>query len=548
MTLAARPRRSLSRLTAALAATVLLLSGCTQLGEGAEDGGGAGDGTSDGGGSAQQAPDGEQDLPLDELGTSAAQDLPGDPSTDPEYAQYYEQDIEWDDCEGVVAEGLECGILTVPLAWDDPGGTDIDLAVARIPGSGQVTGSLVFNPGGPGVSGVNYMESAPYMISPEVLGTYDLVSFDPRGVGRSEGVQCLTDEETDEYRAVKGQPVSAESSRLYEEWGARIAASCEENSGEVLPYLDTYSSARDMDVLRSSLGSEQLDYLGYSYGSYLGSSYADLYPDRVGHFVLDGAIDPTLTMDEFVAGQSEGFEKAADVFLQDCLDTAQQCPLKGDVAEAKKQLNAFFAAADESPVDSGDPERPLTGSLARSAVLALMYSDELWPTGREALTAAMNGDGSQLLEMDDRSAERQLDGSYRTSSAFSMTAVNCLDHPRVADEEWAAQETARIAEEFPTFGSNIAKDDCAQWPQAPVREPAPISAEGAAPIVVIGTTGDPATPYAWSTALAEQLDSGVHLTWEGNGHTAYGRSGGCIEEQVDAYLLADTVPEDGFSC
>ncbi|MGO2362316.1 MAG: alpha/beta hydrolase, partial [Brachybacterium tyrofermentans] len=194
MTLAARPRRSLSRLTAALAATVLLLSGCTQLGEGAEDGGGAGDGTSDGGGSAQQAPDGEQDLPLDELGTSAAQDLPGDPSTDPEYAQYYEQDIEWDDCEGVVAEGLECGILTVPLAWDDPGGTDIDLAVARIPGSGQVTGSLVFNPGGPGVSGVNYMESAPYMISPEVLGTYDLVSFDPRGVGRSEGVQCLTDE------------------------------------------------------------------------------------------------------------------------------------------------------------------------------------------------------------------------------------------------------------------------------------------------------------------------------------------------------------------
>lgn len=551
MTLAAPPRRSFARLTAALAATVLLLSGCTQLGGGSEDGadGGAGDdGTSDGGSSAQQAPDGEGDLPLDELGTSAAQDLPTDPSTDPEYAQYYEQDIEWGDCEGVVAEGLECGTLTVPRAWNDPGGTDIDLAVARIPGSEQDAGSLVFNPGGPGVSGVNYMESAPYMVSPEVLSAYDLVSFDPRGVGRSEGVECLTDQETDEYRSVKGQPLSAESSQLYEEWGARIAESCEENSGGILPYLDTYSSARDMDVLRSALDSDQLDYLGYSYGTYLGSSYADLYPDRVGHFVLDGAVDPTLTMDEFVAGQAEGFEKATDVFIQDCLESAEPCPLKGDVAEAKKQLNAFFAAADESPVDSGDPDRPLTGSLARSAVLTLMYSDELWPTGWQALGAAMNGDASQLLEMDDRSAERQLDGSYRTSSAYSMTAVNCLDHPRVADEEWEAQETARIAEEFPTFGSNISKNDCVQWPQAPVREPAPISAEGAAPIVVIGTTGDPATPYAWSTALAEQLDSGVHLTWDGNGHTAYGRSGGCIEEQVDAYLLEDTVPEDGFSC
>lgn len=551
MTLAAQPRRPFARLTAALAVTVLLLSGCSQLGGGPEGGadGGAGDGgSSDGGNPAQPAPDSEEGLPLEELGTSAAQDLPTDPSTDPEYARYYEQDIEWGACEGVVADGLECGTLTVPLAWNDPSGTDIDLAVARIPGSEQDAGSLVFNPGGPGVSGVNYMESAPYMVSPAVLSDYDLVTFDPRGVGRSEGVECLTDQETDEYRAVKGQPISAESTQEYEKWGARIAESCEEHSGKVLPYLDTYSSARDMDVLRSALNSDQLDYLGYSYGTYLGSSYADLYPDRVGHFVLDGAIDPTLTMDEFVAGQAEGFEKAADVFIQDCLDTAESCPLKGDVAEAKKQLNAFFAAADESPVDSGDPDRPLTGSLARSAVLTLMYSDELWPTGRQALSAAMNGDGSQLLEMDDRSAERQLDGSYRTSAAFSMTAVNCLDHPRVADAEWEKQEATRIAEQFPTFGSNIAKDDCAQWPQAPVREPAQISADGAAPIVVIGTTGDPATPYAWSTALAEQLDSGVHLTWDGNGHTAYGRSGGCIEEQVDAYLLDDTVPENGFSC
>lgn len=550
MTLAALSRRPLSRITAALAATVLLLSGCTQLGDGSDGGADSGpdSGTSDGGGSAQHEPSGETDPPLAELGTSAAQDLPTDPATDPEYAQFYEQDIDWGACEDVAADGVECGTLTVPLAWTDPGGKQIDVAVARIPGSGQDTGSLVINPGGPGGSGVNFLESAPYLFSTEIRSAYDLVGFDPRGVGRSEGIECLSDAETDEYRSVTAEPGSAEADQISEEWGARIAESCEQNSGEVLPYLDTYSTARDMDVLRSALGTEQLDYFGYSYGTYLGSSYADLYPDRVGHFVLDGAIDPTLTMDEISAGQAEGFEKATDAFVQDCLDAADSCPLKGDVAEAKKQLQAFFAAVDASPLDSGDPDRPLTGALARSAVLMLMYSDELWPSGREALVAGMNGDGSQLLEISDRSAERQLDGSYRTNSQYAITAVNCLDHPGIADEDWQKQNAERLAEQFPTFGPSLGGNACAQWPQAPVREPAPISAEGAAPIVVIGTTGDPATPYAWSTALADQLDSGVHLTWEGNGHTAYGRSGGCIEEQVNAYLLDDTVPEDGFTC
>ena len=297
-----------------------------------------------------------------------------------------------------------------------------------------------------------------------------------------------------------------------------------------------------------ALGDEELDYLGYSYGTYLGASYAELHPERVGRFVLDGAVDPDMSMDEFSAGQAEGFEHATEAFLARCLEAGDACPFRGDEAEAKEQLLSFFESVDETPLDTGDPERPLTGALARSAVLTLLYDDAQWEYGREALAAAMNGDGSQLLYIADLSSERRYDGTYRTNAAFAITAVNCLDHPGVADEQWVEQEAERLAEEFPTFGPMLGGDGCAQWPEEPVREPAPITAEGAGPILVVGTTGDPATPYAWSEELASQLDDATLLTYEGEGHTAYGRSGGCVEEQVDAYLLGGTVPEEGLRC
>lgn len=537
MTTAVLRPRLFARLAAAAAATVLVLGGCTST-DPAPDGDGGPDA---GPGPSAPQEDGPQ---LQELGTSAAADLPSDPAEDPAYAAYYEQQIQWGPCEGVNDPDLECGTITVPLAWNDPEAGDIEIAVAQIAATGERIGSLVTNPGGPGGSGVNFLESLPLLVSPEISRAYDLVGFDPRGVNRSAGIECLSDQETDEYLAATAEPGSPES----EEWSVRIAEACEANSGEVLPYLDTYSAARDMDVLRAALGEEQLDYLGYSYGTYLGASYAELHPDRVDRFVLDGAVDPSLSMNEFVAGQAEGFELATEAFLANCLEAGEGCPFKGTEEDAKQQLQALFASIDESPLGTGDPERPLTGALARSAVLMLMYEDGLWQPGREALTSAMNGDGAPLLRIADLSAERSADGTYRTNAAFAITAVNCLDHPGVADEEWVAQEAERLAEEFPTFGPSLGGDGCAHWPVPPLREPAPIAAEGAGPIVVIGTTGDPATPYAWSQSLAEQLDDSVLLTFEGNGHTAYGRSGGCIEEQVDAYLLEDTVPEDGLRC
>ncbi|MFC7464392.1 alpha/beta hydrolase [Brachybacterium sp. GCM10030252] len=547
MTFAGLSPRPFARITAAAAAAVLLMAGCTQDDVGPDRSTGS---ASDGGGATQHAPAGEADLPLTEIGTSAAQDLGTDFATDPAYAEYYEQSIEWGECEDVANPDAECGTITVPLAWNDPSAGDIEIAVARIAATGEATGSLVVNPGGPGASGVNFLESAPYLISPEVSSSYDLVGFDPRGVARSAGIECLSDEETDEYRSVTAEAGTPEADQLAEEWNTRLADACEQNSGDVLAYLDTYSAARDMDVLRAALDSEQLDYLGYSYGTYLGATYADLYADRVGKFVLDGAMDPTITMDELSAGQAEGFEQATEAFLQDCLDSADSCPFSGDPAAAKDELISFFESVDDEPLETDDPQRPLTGALARSAVMSMLYSDQSWTEGREALTAAMAGDGQPLLAIADRSAERLPDGTYRTNSTYAITAVNCLDHPGIADEQWQDQEAERLAEEFPTFGPTMGNDNspCAQWPEPALREPAPIAAESAGPIVVIGTTGDPATPYKWAESLADQLDSASLLTFEGNGHTAYGRSGGCIEEQVDAYLLEDTVPEDGLTC
>ncbi|WP_394215391.1 alpha/beta hydrolase [Brachybacterium vulturis] len=539
---AARARRPLSRLAAGAATAVLLLAGCTGA-DPAPDG----EESADPDGSATAAP--STDGPaLEETGTSAAMGLDTDPAEDPAYAEYYAQEIDWGACDGVEGDELECGTVTVPLVWNDPAGGDIEIAVGRLPASGERTGSLVTNPGGPGGSGVNFLESAPFMISADVRAAYDVVGFDPRGVNRSAGIECLSDEETDEYLAATAEPGSAESAQLAEEWGARIAEACEAHSGDVLPYLDTYSAARDMDVLRAALGSEQLDYLGYSYGTYLGASYAELHPDRVGRFVLDGAMDPSLSMNEITAGQAEGFEHAIEAFLDSCLLQVETCPFTGTVQEAKQQLTAFFSALDESPLDSGDPERPLTGAMVRSAVITLLYEDGLWQFGREALTDALQGDGAQLLTIVDLSSEREPDGSYRTNAAFAITAVNCLDHPGVVDDAWVQEEAERLAEEFPTFGAMLGGDGCTHWPVPPLREPAPIAAEGAGPIVVIGTTGDPATPYAWAESLSTQLDEAVLLTFDGNGHTAYGRSGGCIEEPVDAYLLEGTVPEDGLTC
>lgn len=543
------PLRRPAPFASLVAATVLVLSGCSMIpgvsgGSDASDGGSA-SATSTAGGTPIA------DGALPEIGTSTAADLPGDPATEPTYASYYGQAIAWAPCDDHPA--AQCGTVRVPLAWDDPSQGDITLPLLKIPATGTSQGSLLMNPGGPGGSGVSFVgEGGTSIVSETIRESYDLIGFDPRGVAGSDpAVACLDDQQTDEYLAATHDMLTSDGLADAEDWMSRVADACAQNSGDLLGHVDTLSAARDLDVMRAAVGSEKLDYLGFSYGTYLGSTYADLYPSRVGHMVLDGAIDPSITGDEMSAGQAEGFEVATEHFAQWCIDQGPEtCPLKGDGAQGAQQIRDFFAATDQQPVDSGDPARPLTGSLARSGVLVGLYNDANWSYVAQALGGAMNGDGRLLLQLADLSSERGADGHYEGNGNFAITAVNCLDHPAVEDEAWQAAEAKRLAEEYPTFGPGLGYNGsaCAAWPAGPVRKPAEIHAKGSGPILVIGTRYDPATPYAWAQALAEQLDEGHLITWNGEGHTAYGRSGGCIEDAVDQYILAGTLPADGLTC
>lgn len=493
--------------------------------------------------------------PIADVQASAAQ-LDVDPASDEAYSRFYEQEITWGSCEDsyLSTSRIECGTLTVPTSWSAPDGETLDLAVIRLPATGTAQGSLITNPGGPGGSGVDFVGTSGDFIGTEQLrSAYDLVSFDPRGVSRSAGFRCLSDAERDRSNT-QPLPDPANDNALQQtrstmtEYGAK----CEEEAGDLLGQVDTLSAARDMDVLRAALGEEQLNYLGYSYGTYLGATYAEAYPKRVGRMVLDSAISPRIGLDDLLAGQAQGFEESVTEFVRACQeDGGSTCPFAGSPEEGMQQLRDFFARVDAEPIPTSDPERPLTGPQARSAVMLLQYNQGNWQYGYTALRSAMvDGDGSGLLSLADAAVERQPDGSYRGNAADALTAVNCLDHPWVDDEQFQIEQAQRLAQEYPTLGDQFgfAGTGCGAWPVQPVRAPAPITAEGSGPIVVVGTTHDPATPYRWAQSLAADLDNGTLITRDGYGHTAYGSSGGCVEEAVDAYLLDGTVPQEGLRC
>lgn len=497
-------------------------------------------------------PDGAPTAPT----VASAAQLDVDPASDEAYSRFYEQEITWGPCEDsyLSTSRIECGTLTVPSAWNAPDGETLDLAVIRLPATGTAQGSLITNPGGPGGSGVDFVGMSGDFIGTEQLrSAYDLVSFDPRGVFRSAGFRCLTDAERDRNNTQQlpdpADPDALEQTRTtMEEYGQK----CQAQAGDLLGRVDTLSVVRDMDVLRAVLGEEQLDYLGFSYGTYLGATYAETYPKRVGRMVLDAAISPRIGLDDIVAGQAQGFEESIAEFVRSCQeDVGESCPFTGSPEEGVQQLRDFFARVDADPIPTADPERSLTGPQARSAVMLLQYNQGNWRFGYTALRSAMvDGDGSGLLTLADAAVERQADGTYRGNAADALVAVNCLDHPWVTDEQFQTEEAQRLAEEYPTLGDQFgfAGTGCGAWPVQPVRTPAPITAPGTGPIVVVGTTHDPATPYRWARSLATDLENGRLITRDGYGHTAYGSSGGCVETAVDAYLIDGTAPEDGLTC
>ncbi len=468
-----------------------------------------------------------------------------DPATQPELSRFYNQEIAWAGCAD---DGVQCADLTVPLDWSQPAGETITVALTRSRASGTRVGSLVFNPGGPGVPARPTVEQYRQVIGPTLAQAFDFVGMDPRGVGASRpAVECLTDAEKDRYFPQDGSPDADTSVEDVVAENSAVAQGCERRTGALLAHVDSLSVARDLDVLRAVLDEEVLTYWGASYGTFIGAWYAQTFPWRVGRFVLDGAVDPSISVQEYGAGQVEGFDKALKAYVDACLAEGG-CPLRGTQAEALDQLGALVEAADTQPLRT-DSGRPLTQSLMVTGIIQALYADELWPQLTIALGQAVQGQGDALLQLADFYLDRADDGSY--SNTFDANpAVFCLDHARPESVEQVTAEAEALARRYAPLGNESAWGGlgCLSWPVEPVLGPTRITADGAAPVVVVGTVGDPATPYRWAQSLADQLSSGVLVTFEGQGHTAFRRGNACVDDAVTAYLVAGTVPEDGLRC
>lgn len=452
-------------------------------------------------------------------------------------ARFYDQVLAWSDCDG-----LECASLVVPVDYRAPDGPTLELAVVRVPASGDAVGALVINPGGPGSSGVDYARAANYIVSDSVRDAYDIVGFDPRGVGRSAPVQCASDAEFDLLISVDGTPDTPDERTELERTSGVVQ--CASEVDELVDHLTTSDTARDLDVLRAALAQPRLDYLGVSYGTHLGATYAALFPDRVGRFVLDGPLPAALDAEQLALGQAQGFENALRRFVDYC-QTAGECPLGDgpDVESGMQRLREILDALDASPAPTEDSARPLTESAATYAILMSLYREGDRPQLRDALASLVSGDGTPLQRMLDERVRRSADGVYLDNALDAFYAISCRDRS-VPDD--IAESAKRMSAAAPFLGEYLA------WGNLPclgsATEQGPVSASGAPAVLVVATTHDPATPFAWAEPFAAQFDEAVIVVREGDGHTAYREGSTCIDEAVDVFLVDGILPSAGLVC
>jgi len=477
---------------------------------------------------------------------STASPAPDTAGVSAELRPYYEQRLDWTGC----GDRLDCTTVTAPLDWADPAAGDIELSVIRSRAEGgEAVGSLITNPGGPGASGIaRIRDSLTFLVGDAVRAEYDVIGFDPRGVGESTAVRCYDAADMDSYlfdipEAVRGTDAWMDELLAGH---ADFAEACEANSDGILPFLSTENSARDVDLLRAVLGDRELNYLGYSYGTFLGATYAKLFPERVGRLVLDGAMDPSVSGLDVGLTQGLGFESALRAYMADCV-AGSDCPFRGSVDDAMADLGTLLASVDRDPLPNSDG-RMLGASSLTTAIISALYSQQSWPFLTVALSDALQGNPEVAFLLADNQYNR-IDGVYRDNQTEAFRAYNCIDYPSDSTPEEEAAAEALLQAEAPTIAPYwYGADPCEVWPAPPTGARERITADGAAPIVVVGSTNDPATPYEWAVGLADQLASGVLVTRVGEGHTGYNKGNACVDEAVESYLLEGTVPMDGLRC
>ena len=456
--------------------------------------------------------------------------------------------LDWVDCDG----GAQVAALAVPIDRAAPAGDDLVLAVARRPASGDRIGSLVVNPGGPGASALEFALLAADYFPDVITERFDVVAFDPRAVGLSAGFDCVDDATMARWWGTDRSPDDAGERAATARAAAAVAEGCTERHGDLLQHVSTLDTAHDLEAIRVALGEDTISYLGFSYGTLIGALYAEEYPERVRAMVLDGAVDPSRPTELTLADQAAGFEGALEAFLDDCA-SRDDCAFfsGGDPHHAYDLLMEAIDAEVLYAVDAGGEERGLgPGEADLGVASALYFGRDGWPRLADALVGAARGDASELLQLADEYAQRTTDGRYDDGLEASY-AIGCLDGPQPTIDELTV-----LADELhlrlPRFGAATAwyGAPCAFWSAPPAVEGAygPVRAAGAPPIVVIGTTGDPASPYAWSESLAEQLERGVLLTRDASGHLAYLRGDGCIDDAVHRALIELVPPAPGTRC
>lgn len=447
---------------------------------------------------------------------------------------YLTQRVSWSSCTlGNLT--FECARVLTPLDWTRPddGGITLFLLRSRATKSPRL-GTIFVNPGGPGEPGSTLAARFPRA----GLEQFDIVGWDPRGTGQSAAVECANGRTLDEFFEMDNSPDDEAERQAYIEANQRLSQTCLERSGRLLQHISTVDTVYDLELLRRLMGDDRLNFFGYSYGTNIGSRYAHLFPDRVGRMALDGAVNVTGSEDVV---QAVGFERALAAFAEWCV--AQRCELGTEPQQVIGAVTGLFDDLDARPVAVG--ERQLTQSLGVTGVVVMLYGsgDQQYRTLLAAVSRARTGDGALLLQLADFYNSRSADGSY-DSRQPAFAAIRCLDKAdqglRGADRDAVSQ-----SEKAPVLGAYFGPDyTCPTWPVAPRTAEPPVEAKGAAPILVIGTTGDSATPYEFAVGMARQLESGVLLTFDSPGHGAYGGNSECVDEAVVAYFTGDPPTAD----
>jgi pimeloyl-ACP methyl ester carboxylesterase len=483
--------------------------------------------------------------------------------------KFYGQPLAWGDCapfatddnakQAFSANTLQCARLTVPLDYRKPGGTTITLGVLRVKAGDPAhrIGSMLVNPGGPGGSGMELAANlagsgGPWSSSP-LSTSFDLVGFDPRGVAASEpAVRCLSAQQQDSYRAADLDDDSTSAGvAKYEQQQQGYARDCAQNTRygtEMLANIGTTVVAKDMDVLRSALGDAKLTYLGYSYGTRIGSTYAEQFPQNVRAMVLDGAVDPTQSLVSAEVGQATGFQTAFTQFAQWCAKQSR-CALGADPTRANTAYNALVRPLLEKPVPVGDG-RQLSYDDATTGTIQALYSQSYWSYLQQGLQELAQGNGGTLMRLADLYDGRNQDGTY-SNEQDAFNAIRCVDDPAMTDPNTLLQAQQQYKQAAPFLDDGqpaVAEQDaCAYWPAPATDKPHLPGASGLAPVLVISTTNDPATPYQSGVNLANALHGGL-LTFEGTQHTAFLQNNSCVDNWAGAYLVKLTLPPTGARC